>query len=147
MYLRFWTLSTKKKYFTPPPGLGGIYRLFPSPTPTPSCSYTLVSRISVQALISVQGPAGWNFDKNQISVQGGILMNILECRVKKGIFFHNKRDSWKFTYSVQIYPVSFKWILYVRSEQICRLLDSFSQNFSRLGKNIWQKSLKVQKNR
>ena len=32
---------------------------------------------------------GWNFDKNQISVQGGILIKILECRVKTG----NKRDS------------------------------------------------------
>ena len=36
---------------------------------------------------------GWNFDKNQISVQGGILIKILECRVKTGNFIHNKRDS------------------------------------------------------
>ena len=36
---------------------------------------------------------GWNFDKNQISVQGEILIKILECRVKTGNFDHNKRDS------------------------------------------------------
>ena len=36
---------------------------------------------------------GNNFDKNQISVQGGILIKILECRVKTGNFIHNKRDS------------------------------------------------------
>ena len=35
----------------------------------------------------------WNFDKNQISVQGGILIKILECRVKTGNFIHNKRES------------------------------------------------------
>ena len=41
------------------------------------------------------GPKGrtrWNFDKNQISVQGGILIKKLECRVKTGNFIHNKRD-------------------------------------------------------
>ena len=36
---------------------------------------------------------GCNFDKHQISVQGGILIKILECRVKTGNFIHNKRDS------------------------------------------------------
>ena len=36
---------------------------------------------------------GWNFNKNQISVRGGILIKILECRVKTGNFIHNKRDS------------------------------------------------------
>ena len=36
---------------------------------------------------------GWNFDKKkQISVQGGILIKILECRVKTGNFIHNRRD-------------------------------------------------------
>ena len=35
---------------------------------------------------------GWNFDKIQISVQGGILIKILECRVKTGNFIHNRRD-------------------------------------------------------
>ena len=35
---------------------------------------------------------GWNYDKNQISVQGGILIKILECRVKTGNFIQNKRD-------------------------------------------------------
>ena len=35
---------------------------------------------------------GWNFYKNQISIQGGILIKILECRVKAGNFIHNKRD-------------------------------------------------------
>ena len=35
---------------------------------------------------------GWNFDKNQISVQGGILIKILEYRVKTGIFINNKKD-------------------------------------------------------
>ena len=34
----------------------------------------------------------WNFDKNQISVQGGILMKILEYRVKTGNFINNKKD-------------------------------------------------------
>ena len=40
---------------------------------------------------------GWNFDKNQISVQGGILFKILDCRVKTGNFVHNKRESFKYT--------------------------------------------------
>ena len=35
---------------------------------------------------------GWTFDKNQISVQGGILIKIVECRVKTGNFINNKRD-------------------------------------------------------
>ena len=35
---------------------------------------------------------GWNFDKNQISVQGGILIKILECMVKTGNFINNKKD-------------------------------------------------------
>ena len=35
---------------------------------------------------------GWNFDKNQISVQGGILIKILEYRVKTGYFIDNKKD-------------------------------------------------------
>ena len=35
---------------------------------------------------------GWNFDKNQISVQGGILIKILEYRVKTGNFIDNKKD-------------------------------------------------------
>ena len=40
----------------------------------------------------------WNFDKNQISVQGGILIKILEYRVKTGTFINNKKDIWKYTY-------------------------------------------------
>ena len=32
---------------------------------------------------------GWSFDKNQISVQGGILIKIIECRVKTGNFIRN----------------------------------------------------------
>ena len=32
---------------------------------------------------------GWNFDKNQISVQGGIWIKILEYRVKTGNFIDN----------------------------------------------------------
>ena len=39
----------------------------------------------------------WNFDKNQISVQGTILIKILECRVKTGNLVHNKRDFWRYT--------------------------------------------------
>ena len=35
---------------------------------------------------------GWNFDKNQISVQSGILFKILEYRVKTGNFINNKKD-------------------------------------------------------
>ena len=35
---------------------------------------------------------GWNFDKNQISVQGGILIKILEYRVKTGNFINNKKN-------------------------------------------------------
>ena len=35
---------------------------------------------------------GWNFDKNQISVQGGILIKIQEYRVKTGYFIDNKKD-------------------------------------------------------
>ena len=35
---------------------------------------------------------GWNFDKNQISVRGGILIKILEYRVKTGNFINNKKD-------------------------------------------------------
>ena len=35
---------------------------------------------------------GRNFDKNQISVQGGILIKILECRVKTGNFINNEKD-------------------------------------------------------
>ena len=34
---------------------------------------------------------GWNFDKNQISVQGGILKKILEYRVKTGYFIDNEK--------------------------------------------------------
>ena len=36
---------------------------------------------------------GWNFDKKQkqISVQGLILIKILECRVKTCNFIHNRR--------------------------------------------------------
>ena len=34
---------------------------------------------------------GWNFDKNQISVQGGILIKTLEYRVKTGYFIDNKK--------------------------------------------------------
>ena len=34
---------------------------------------------------------GWNFDKNQVSVQGGILIKILEYRVKTGNFINNKK--------------------------------------------------------
>ena len=33
---------------------------------------------------------GWNFDKNQISLQGGILIKILEYRVKTGNFINDK---------------------------------------------------------
>ena len=40
---------------------------------------------------------GWNFDKNQISVQGGILIKILEYRVKTGNFINDKKDFWKCT--------------------------------------------------
>ena len=54
--------------------LDGCRPLKPGPSQWP----TLVSRISVQA---------------RISVQGGILIKILECRVKTGNFIHNKRDS------------------------------------------------------
>ena len=36
--------------------------------------------------------AGWNFDKNQISVQGGILIKILDYRVKTGNFINDKKD-------------------------------------------------------
>ena len=36
---------------------------------------------------------GWNFDKSQIRMQGGILIKILECMVETGNFIHNKRDS------------------------------------------------------
>ena len=54
---------------------------------------------------------GWNFDKNQISVQGGILIKILECRVKNGNFIHNKGENLE-------------------------NLPSFSQKISRLGLNI-----------
>ena len=35
---------------------------------------------------------GWNFDRNQISVQGEILIKILEYRVKTGNFINNKKD-------------------------------------------------------
>ena len=35
---------------------------------------------------------GWNFDKNQISVQDGIFIKILEYRVKTGHFINNKKD-------------------------------------------------------
>ena len=35
---------------------------------------------------------GWNFDKNQISVQGGILIKIPEYRVKTGNFIFRKID-------------------------------------------------------
>ena len=35
---------------------------------------------------------GWTFDKNQISVEGGILIKILEYRVKAGVFIDNKKD-------------------------------------------------------
>ena len=35
---------------------------------------------------------GWNFDKNQISVQVGILIKILEYRVKTGNLINNKKD-------------------------------------------------------
>ena len=45
---------------------------------------TLVSRISVQ---------GGILTNDQISEQGGILIKILECRVKTGNLIHNKRDS------------------------------------------------------
>ena len=34
---------------------------------------------------------GWNFDKNQISVQGGILIKILDYRAKTGYFIDNKK--------------------------------------------------------
>ena len=60
---------------------------------------TLVSRISVQARISVQGGIlkkkinkhrGGNFDKKLISVQGGVLIKILEHRVKTGNFIDNR---------------------------------------------------------
>ena len=40
---------------------------------------------------------GWNFDKNQISVQGGILIQVLEYKVKTGNFINNKKDFWKYT--------------------------------------------------
>ena len=61
----------------------------------------------------ITGPnkrTGWNFDKNQISVQSEILIKILECRVKTGNLIHNR-------------------------ETLENLL-SFSQKFSRLGLNI-----------
>ena len=35
---------------------------------------------------------GWNFDKNKIIVQGGILIKILEYRVKTGNFINDKKD-------------------------------------------------------
>ena len=35
---------------------------------------------------------GLNFDKNQISVQGGILIKTLEYRVKTGYFIDNKKE-------------------------------------------------------
>ena len=35
---------------------------------------------------------GWNFDKNQISVQGGILIKILEYRIKTGNFINKKKN-------------------------------------------------------
>ena len=39
-------------------------------------------------------PTGWNFDKNQISVQGGILIKILEYRVKTGNVINNKKKDF-----------------------------------------------------
>ena len=35
---------------------------------------------------------GWNFDKNKMSIQGGILIKILEYRVKTSNFIDNKKD-------------------------------------------------------
>ena len=40
---------------------------------------------------------GWNFDKNKMSIQGGILIKILEYRVKTSNFIDNKKDFWKYT--------------------------------------------------
>ena len=49
---------------------------------------------------------GWNFNKNQISVQGGILIKILECRVKTSNFVHNKRDLLKmYLVFLKIFPI------------------------------------------
>ena len=55
---------------------------------------TLVSRISVQARISVQGGILTKIKEayRPIMVQGGILIKILEYRVKTGNFIDNKKD-------------------------------------------------------
>ena len=50
---------------------------------------TLVSRISVQARISAHGGI---LTKKQIIVEGGILIKILECRVKDFNFIQNRSD-------------------------------------------------------
>ena len=51
-----------------------------------ACAYSATYSSVPNKRTGPNKPTGWNFDKNQISVQGGILIKILEYRVKTGNF-------------------------------------------------------------